>query len=469
MEPAQRLEAATLIAELESVLAGFSGGEVSWPSDADEYLALLDRARRAEAALRSSLAVMVADADRGRVAERGAGTSITTWLTNSGQATSGEAARLLFQGRALNARPQVRQAALVGEVLPEQAASIGAVLDGLPRSLTDEQRERAGVLLLATAASRNSTHLRRMGQVVLDAVSPIDPQADAAEREAKRHEAQRIRAHQRRSLKWRTEDGSVIIHGSLPLVEGEAFTRILDAYRASEHRSGDDRLDPLETLPSPSQRAADALGRMVAEHQRGRLAPAVAGDRPRVVVIMHEDALRSRTEQAGLLGSGDYVSAGELRRLCCDADIAPVVLGGVSEVLDVGRADRLVTPAIRRALALRDGGCAFPGCGQTEVLCEAHHIKPWWAGGETCLANLVLLCGHHHALIEPERFAEQWSNTSDPPGPRQRWEVRLDEYGIAEFLPPARLDALRVARSRGAWLGRGQPEVSAPGSEGLAG
>ncbi len=93
----------------------------------------------------------------------------------------------------------------------------------------------------------------------------------------------------------------------------------------------------------------------------------------------------------GLIGQGEPLSAGDLRRLCCDADLLPAVLGGPSTVLDVGRDNRLVTPELRAALVLRDGGCVFPGCNARPSECEAHHIIPWWRGGVTALWNLVLV------------------------------------------------------------------------------
>lgn len=137
----------------------------------------------------------------------------------------------------------------------------------------------------------------------------------------------------------------------------------------------------------------------------------MAGQRPSVVTTMDEQSLRERAEQAGLLPHGALVSAGELRRLLCDAQLTPVVLGTASEPLDVGRTHRLVTPAIRKAVTLRDGGCIFPNCHQPQTRCEAHHVIPWWAGGPTSTENLVLLCPHHHAVVEPDRFnprADQW-------------------------------------------------------------
>jgi hypothetical protein len=67
--------------------------------------------------------------------------------------------------------------------------------------------------------------------------------------------------------------------------------------------------------------------------------------------------------------------------------------------LEVGRATRVVAPAQRTGLSVRDGGCRFPGCDRPLAWCEAHHLRHWVHGGPTDLGNL--LCrGHHHAVHE---------------------------------------------------------------------
>src|SRR5262245_28951017 len=68
------------------------------------------------------------------------------------------------------------------------------------------------------------------------------------------------------------------------------------------------------------------------------------------------------------------------------------------EPLAVGRKTRTISPALRRALKRRDGGCRFPGCVNTRFV-DGHHIVHWADGGETSLDNLVLLCRHHHTLL----------------------------------------------------------------------
>jgi hypothetical protein len=133
--------------------------------------------------------------------------------------------------------------------------------------------------------------------------------------------------------------------------------------------------------------------------------------------------------RCGWLDNGTPISPAEARRLACDAQILPAVLGTAGQVLDVGRARRLFTGAIRRALILRDGGCSFPGCDRPATWCEGHHITAWADGGVTALANACLLCRHHHRLIH-----------------QTDWQVRLDADGNPEFLPPTTVDPLRRPR-----------------------
>jgi Domain of unknown function (DUF222)/HNH endonuclease len=87
-------------------------------------------------------------------------------------------------------------------------------------------------------------------------------------------------------------------------------------------------------------------------------------------------------------------------RLRTAAALLPPVLGGApTQPLDVGRTTRVVQPAQRTALAVRDGGCVFPGCDRPLSWCEAHHLVHWLDGGPTDLDNLVLVCRAHHRAV----------------------------------------------------------------------
>lgn len=120
------------------------------------------------------------------------------------------------------------------------------------------------------------------------------------------------------------------------------------------------------------------------------------------VHVPWQTLLTSRGEPA-LLGDsprdGTPVPWTTSQRLGCDATVARIVLGPDGVPLELGRSERLFSPAQRRALAVRDGGCRFPGCPRPPRYTDAHHITPWTHGGATDLDNALLLCRHHHRLV----------------------------------------------------------------------
>ena len=114
--------------------------------------------------------------------------------------------------------------------------------------------------------------------------------------------------------------------------------------------------------------------------------------------MVHTDAatLAERGETGRSELDGVRVSAETSRRMACDA--ARVAMGHRDgEVVSVGRRQRIIPPHIRRALEERDRGCRYPGCASRFT--EAHHVKHWADGGETSLANTVLLCRRHHRRV----------------------------------------------------------------------
>ncbi len=139
--------------------------------------------------------------------------------------------------------------------------------------------------------------------------------------------------------------------------------------------------------------------------------------------------LRDGLAGAGRLDTGGTLSAATLRQLACDALVVPAVLGGPSQVLDLGRSTRDWNRAQRRAAALRDRGCVAPGCDQPPATCQLHHCWHWVDGGPTDLANAALLCGFHHRMVH-----------------RQGWAVVLAANGYPQLVPPATIDPDRRPR-----------------------
>lgn len=123
----------------------------------------------------------------------------------------------------------------------------------------------------------------------------------------------------------------------------------------------------------------------------------IGGERPHVVVTIDLDALIRRDGAARLEDTGS-ITPETARRLACDADVTRVLTRGASQPLELGRRTKVVPPGLRRAVAVRDGGCRFPGCGRPPGWCDAH-VRHWADGGETALSNLVLLCRPHHRAI----------------------------------------------------------------------
>jgi hypothetical protein len=121
----------------------------------------------------------------------------------------------------------------------------------------------------------------------------------------------------------------------------------------------------------------------------------------RCQLVLHVHAGEGIQQDANL--DGRWLLPDAARRLACDAGLLVVKEDNAGNVLDIGRRSRVIPPAMSRALAIRDGGCQFPGCCETRYV-EGHHIKHWADGGETKLDNLVTLCRYHHRELHRGAF-----------------------------------------------------------------
>jgi hypothetical protein len=160
-----------------------------------------------------------------------------------------------------------------------------------------------------------------------------------------------------------------------------------------------------------ASRRADALARIAEGWLTGNTAGS-SGDR--FVVNVHTDLEMLTADGTGAeaeLEEAGTVSAETARRLACDAAVVQWLEDHDGAPLSVGRKTRTVPPAIRRALARRDGGCRFPGCTCSTRFVDAHHIRHWADGGETHMENLTLVCRHHHRLLHEGGFGLE--RTSD--------------------------------------------------------
>ncbi|MGP4990626.1 DUF222 domain-containing protein [Glutamicibacter ardleyensis] len=126
--------------------------------------------------------------------------------------------------------------------------------------------------------------------------------------------------------------------------------------------------------------------------------------RPEVLVHLKLENLQDLASGDARTAHGVKLPPGDLRRLLCEADIIPAVFNSKSELLDYGRAQRLVPEKLKRAVLARDHGCIVPGCTEPPEKIEFHHIDPWWMGGETKLINLGGLCRGAHMDADAGRI-----------------------------------------------------------------
>jgi hypothetical protein len=177
-------------------------------------------------------------------------------------------------------------------------------------------------------------------------------------------------------------DGLYYIDGVLDTEGGALLRTALDAVMGPSARE-DER--------TPAQRRADALTDLARRQLDSGELPVVGGQRPHLTLTADVATLaRLPGSRAADMDWGMPVPAETLRRIACDAAVTCVLVSPAGDPLSVGRTRRTFTPAQRKALALRDGGCVL--CGRPATWCSRHHVRHWIDGGETSVANGALLC-----------------------------------------------------------------------------
>jgi hypothetical protein len=390
-----------------------------WPVSDDELTDLLRAAHRLQQAAAVLQARLVNQATtRGLPAAQGH-RSTTRWL-RSLLKLDPQPARELAEAATATGRPMLEQAMLDGHTDPRQAAVIAAAVEAIPADLGSYGLASADVSQIVSEAEhtmiemadRLSAHqLRRVGDRILAHVAPhLAERADQAA--LARQEA---RAQRRRGLTLSLPvDGLVRLSGALGTEDA-----------ATVHAALHPLSRPLpEDTRTPAQRRADALLEVCRLALRTQELPDDGGEPPQLAVTVAYQPL-AHTLGTAITDTGERLSATTLRRLACDARILPVVLGSAGQILDLGRTRRLAAGPLRRALHIRDRGCAFPDCDRPPRWTDAHHITAWTNGGTTTLDNLVLLCRYHHGLIHD---------------PDAGWQIRPGADRHPDFIPPRTLD-----------------------------
>jgi len=305
---------------------------------------------------------------------------------------------------------RVRAGMAAGAFTEAHARAIIDSLDALPDDVPVEVVSRAEVDLCELATKHQPAEIRILGKSILDNVAPeIAEEAIAKALLKKEAEVARKTTLSITPL----GDGTTKIYGIVPDAVGVRLKTVLESFVQPRKTAleADGKIRPRGRL------MAEALEALLERVDPDDL-PAHGGDATTVIVTVPLASLRAELGLA-TMADGTLLTASEARRLACTASIIPCVLDGKSEVLDLGRAKRLYSPAQRKALAIRDKHCRADGCTVPATWCDSHHLEPWSQGGKTDLNTGILLCGHHHRRIHDPKYG-----TSRMPNGDYRFHLR---------------------------------------------
>jgi hypothetical protein len=441
LDPTATTSVGVALGAAGQALDELAGAEL-WALSGGELTGAVVELHRLECRVQAQLSRLVAEVDvRGAAVELGA-PSTASWLMWGLRMHPGAAKRAVRDARALHCDPaspllpvavgepgedpaqpgrlRVTRAAFAdGSLSGEQVSEIVTALDVLPIEVDRDTRARGEVFLVEQARTRGPHELAKLAKRLLHTLDP--------ERGDRLELLEQAQAAGQGLVITKRSRGGFRLRGELDDELGARLLAALDPLAAP--RPATDGTPDQRSVPA---RNADALADLLQIAMSSDLLPTSGGARPTVVVTVDLATLQCQLASAGgeLRWAGP-ISAQAARRLACDAGIIPAVLGAAGEPLDVGRLSYPVTAAIRRALELRDGGCAFPGCQRPPSWCAAHHNVHWADGGITALSNLVLLCDRHHVVVH-----------------HQGWTVRIGEDGLPEFTPPPWIDPDQVPISQ---------------------
>jgi hypothetical protein len=363
--------------------------------------------------------------------------SCAHWLNWKCSMSMGTARERVRVARSLPALPKILAAFRIGKVSYSKV-----------RAMTRVATRRNEDVLLNVAfhgtAAHVETHVRLYRKV---------KRIEALEQGEVQHAKRRLSLYE-------DDDGTWVMSGRFTPEQGALISKALDAAQEQLFeeqkqvpeevaREIDQNLPPDQVLPYAfASRLCDALERVAEGFLTEAKSESSGGDR--YLVNIHTDIETLKEDGTGAeseIEDRGHVSAETSRRMACDCSVVHWHDSNEGEPLSVGRKTRSIPPAIRRALKRRDGGCRFPGCSCSRFV-DAHHIQHWVDGGETSMANLVLLCRRHHRLVHEEGFGLNRGTdgtinfslpdgTVIPPGPDTRFSgnvvalrIRNKEKGL---------------------------------------
>ncbi|MDJ0952718.1 MAG: DUF222 domain-containing protein, partial [Acidimicrobiia bacterium] len=310
--------------------------------------------------------------DRDRAWEIDGALSPRSWLTHRTPISEHEAQRLVKLARLVDTHHQISQALADGDITAPHVEAIGRVMAKHRAPLLDDHADTIVDQAKNLPVADFTTLMRRWASLADDQLG----KDEFMQKWERRH------LHASVGL-----DGWVTGDFYLDPVAGETLLSTLDHIAPP---------DPEDTPDGPrllSQRRADALTDLSNWYTKDEKP---GGNPPNINAVIDVASLLGETPQMAAArcdidGVGPVIRS-VLEQMCCDARLARFVTAGPSQVLDMGRAARTATSRQRRALAVRDRHCRFPGCHRQPRWCDAHHVAGWVESlGETNIDNLILL------------------------------------------------------------------------------
>ncbi|MFC6286090.1 DUF222 domain-containing protein [Nocardioides sp. GCM10027113] len=412
MTAVHQLPAPDLLGAVDAALEAVGAGQVMPAAGLDDD-GLADATRQLaqlEARVSSWRHELLAEAQRRDVAARTGDTGTDAWAGKlTGSTRELMAGGLRTAGLLREKYHETREAFAAGRISLRHVKIIVHAAEQSPPEATPRQVADAEAWLVARAtgdANRsgrpmNPTRLRQAARRMFECVD-----AELAQAHAQILLGRRERHAQRETYMGLHDNGDGTFSGkfTIPELHGRMLRDAIDRLTAPRRlfRGPDGRTEVDESAIDPPnifEVRGQALLELI-EHlpTDGHAANGVA-----LVVKVSLDELREGLGVAGL-DTGAEITAGEARRLACNAGIIPAVLDGASQPLDLGRTKRLFSSAQRKALALLHDTCAIDGCERPFAWTEIHHPDAWSGGGSTDLDNALPLCGHHHRRAHDDRF-----------------------------------------------------------------